>query len=75
MQHLTMNASHQLVADHRAAVAATARRGRLRRMLSRSTGTSAAELDLAAHWIAEMPTPAVILPAAEPTETRIDKVA
>ena len=75
VQYLTMNATHQLVTDHRAAVAATARRGRVRRMLTRATGTSTVELDLAAQWIAETPTPAVILRVAETTGTRIDKVA
>jgi len=75
VQYLTMNTTHQLVADHRAAVDATARRGRLRRMLSRTPGASTVELDLAAHWIAETSTPAVILRGAEATGTRVDKVA
>jgi hypothetical protein len=79
VQYMTMNTTHQLVADHRAALDATARRGRLRRMLSRATGTSAVALDLAAHWMAQTPTPAVILPAATTAGTtagaRVDKVA
>jgi hypothetical protein len=79
VQYMTMNTTHQLVADHRAALDATARRGRLRRMLSRATGMSAVALDLAAQESAEAPTPAVILPAAATAGTtagvRVDKVA
>jgi hypothetical protein len=75
VQYMTMNTTHQLVADHRAALDATARRGRLRRMLARATGTSTVALDLATHWIAETPTPAVILPAATTAGARVDKVA
>jgi hypothetical protein len=79
VQHMTMNTTHQLVADHRAALDATARRGRLRRRLSRATGTSAVALDLAALERAQAPTPAVILPGPNTTGTtagaRVDKVA
>jgi hypothetical protein len=79
VQYMTTNTTHQLVADHRAALDATAHRGRLRRMLSRATGASAVALDLTAHESAEAFTPAVILPAATTAGTtagsRVDKVA
>jgi hypothetical protein len=79
VQYLTMNATHQLVTDHRAAVAATARRGRVRRMLARAAGPSTAAIDLAAVETADAPTPAVILRASTTASTadagRVDKVA
>ena len=79
MQDMTMDTTHQLVADHRAALHATAGRGRLRRVLSRAIGTSAVALDLAAHESAEVLAPAVIVPGATAAGTtagaRVDKVA
>jgi hypothetical protein len=78
VQTMTMNTTRQLVADHQAALGGAARRGRLRRMLSRANGSHTVSLDLAALEHAEEPTPAVILPArvaAAPDAGRVDKVA
>ncbi len=81
VQTMTTNTAAQLVADRRAALAATGCRGRLRRMLARVNHAAVVSLDLAAMENAE-PTPAVILPArpaamatAAPDAGRIDKVA
>ena len=76
MQAHTMYATHQLVADRRAALLATANRGRRRRMFSRVNDQQA--IDLAALESAEAPTPAVIFrarPVATPDAGRIHKVA
>jgi hypothetical protein len=44
MQARTIDTTHQLVADRRAALLATADRGRLRRMFSRAAGHASIDL-------------------------------
>jgi hypothetical protein len=77
MQSRTIDISRQLVADHHAALLATAARGRLRRRFSRAD-RPATSLDLAALERADRPAPAVVLRRAAvdaPDTDRVHKVA
>ncbi len=80
MQSMPMNTNRQLVADRHAALAATARRGRLHHLFSRANRRPTVTLDITALENADATalTPTTVLatcPDATPESGRINKVA
>ena len=76
MRARTIDTTHQLVADRRAALLATANRGRVRRLFARAGGQYSIDLTALEHG--DAPAPAVIFrtrPVATPDAGRIHKVA
>ena len=80
MQSMPMNTARQLVTDRHAALGATARHGRLRRLFARADDSETETLDIAALERAAEPTPTAAVAAravgaGRNDEPRVNKVA